>query len=616
VDQADQPISTEAYLAARQRAALAGQVYNPQVGFALIGNTADSPKYPYNPFYGSFSPRVAVAWNPHFSDNWLGKIFGEDKSVIRGGYGRIYGRLNGVDLVLVPLLGSGLIQAVQCVGPQVGGACAGSSAANPTNTFRIGTNGNSAPLPVASATLPQPFFPGVGGNPEAGAGEALDPNFRPNVVDSFDFTVQRQLSSKVTLELGYIGRRITHEYQPININSVPYMMTLGGQNFAQAYSAVEVASGFGNSFPCSVTVAAGSTCHKSGGIFTVPGLANQPFFESALSGTGFCTGYASCTQAVIDKQVSNFEGQDVWDMWSALDNGGGATSNGFNFAHSMLNTSGQLSSGVGINASIGHGNYNAGFVTVRMANWRGVTLQSNFTWSKALGTGALVQATSEYTADDPFNLNTMYGLQAFDRKFVYNAFAVYQPPFYKNQQGVVGHLLGGWTIAPIFATGSGFPLPVFTANGTSEAYGEGDATNFFSNENAVLSSAYTGGTSRHDGVTGSNGVGTAGTSNMFTNPAAVFAEFRQPILGLDNKNGGFGIVRGLPYWNVDLSIRKNFRITERVGAEFQTVFTNVFNHDQFLDPTLDTSSPSSFGVLTGENSSTPRTMEFGLRVIF
>ena len=30
-------------------------------------------------------------------------------------------------------------------------------------------------------------------------------------------------------------------------------------------------------------------------------------------------------------------------------------------------------------------------------------MQSNFTWSKALGTGALVQATSEFTPDDPFN---------------------------------------------------------------------------------------------------------------------------------------------------------------------------------------------------------------------
>ena len=64
----------------------------------------------------------------------------------------------------------------------------------------------------------------------------MDPNFRPNVVDSFDFTIQRQLSNKITLEVGYIGRRITHEYQPINVNSVPYMMTMGGQTFAKAYA--------------------------------------------------------------------------------------------------------------------------------------------------------------------------------------------------------------------------------------------------------------------------------------------------------------------------------------------------------------------------------------------
>ena len=58
------------------------------------------------------------------------------------------------------------------------------------------------------------------------------------MVDSFDLTIQRQLSRKVTLEVGYIGRRITHEYLPVNLNAVPYMMTQGGQQFAQAYKNV------------------------------------------------------------------------------------------------------------------------------------------------------------------------------------------------------------------------------------------------------------------------------------------------------------------------------------------------------------------------------------------
>ena len=66
VDTADQPVSAEAYLSARKRAALLGQVYNPQLGFALVGNTGNGLKYPYNPFYGEFSPRIAAAWSPHF----------------------------------------------------------------------------------------------------------------------------------------------------------------------------------------------------------------------------------------------------------------------------------------------------------------------------------------------------------------------------------------------------------------------------------------------------------------------------------------------------------------------------------------------------------------------
>ena len=120
-------------------------------------------KYPMNTFYGAFSPRVSAAWNPKFDSGILGKLFGNGKTVLRGGYGRIWGRLNGVNLVLVPLLGIGPLQPVTCAGPSMTGQCLGANNVDPTNVFRIGTDGMSAPLPAPSPTLAQPFFMGYNG---------------------------------------------------------------------------------------------------------------------------------------------------------------------------------------------------------------------------------------------------------------------------------------------------------------------------------------------------------------------------------------------------------------------------------------------------------------------
>ena len=171
----------------------------------------------------------------------MGHVFGANATVIRGGYGRVYGRLNGVGLVLTPLLGPGLIQAVQCRTALSNGTC---GSVNPTDTtaFRIGVDGNSAPLTAASQTLPQPLYPGFNGAASASSA-TLDPDFRPNDADSFNLTVQRQINRKMLVEVGYIGRIIHHEFQPYNLNTVPYMMSLGGQHLPAAYAAIETALG-------------------------------------------------------------------------------------------------------------------------------------------------------------------------------------------------------------------------------------------------------------------------------------------------------------------------------------------------------------------------------------
>ena len=41
-----------------------------------------------------------------------------------------------------------------------------------------------------------------------------------------------------------------------------------------------------------------------------------------------------------------------------------------------------------------------------MADWHGLTMQSNFTYGKALGTGSIVQATSQWTVPDAYNLHS------------------------------------------------------------------------------------------------------------------------------------------------------------------------------------------------------------------
>ena len=637
VDASGQMLNLEGYMAQRKAFALQGQVYNPEVGYALVGNVGSGLKYPYNPYYGSFSPRISAAWNPQFNaDSMLGKIFGANNTVIRGGYNRIYGRLNGVDQVLVPLLGEGLIQPVQCKLALASGAC-GPATPTADSAFRIGIDGNTAPIPAATPTLPQPIFPGFN-NVAAAAGEGFDTNFRPNAIDSFDLTIQRQLSSKLILEVGYIGRRITHEYQPVNINAVPYMMTMGGQSFATAYAAVETAMGCTTSF-----VACGANPNV-----TVP---VQPFFEAALSGTGYCTGFSSCTAAVVSQvnpnvasgagEFGRFTSQSVWSLWSDLDKGGiaggpgGTTLPGWNFPRSMLNSpiysqcagaltngcSGQMSGGVALNASIGHGNYNGAFFSFKTTDWHGVTSQQNFTFSRALGTGADVQATSEYTPDDPFNLNTMYGRQNFDHTFVYNLYIAYVPPVYKGQHGFMGHLAGGWSLAPIFTAGTGNPQECNTLTADSQSFGSGDGTNYFNNENCLFTTRPPN-PSVHETFHAASGSNPAYTDvNYFANPAAVAATARAPILGLDQHDGGSGILSNAPYWNLDFQLKKLTNLSERFSIETQFMFLNVFNHPQFNagatgnDPLDIGNLPGAWGDSSAQ-ANNPRAMEFGIRLNF
>ncbi len=617
VDSSNQPVVSADFLHQRELAALQGGSYTPTLGYSMIRNIGAGPKYPYNPYYGEFSPRASVAWNPRFSDGMLGKIFGNGKTVIRGGYGRIFGRLNGVDLVLVPLLGPGLLQGVTCVNPLMTGSCAGSGVATANNAFRIGADGMTAPLASPSAGLSQPYFPGVGTNPESVDANTLDPRFRPDRTDQFTLTIQREINSHLQLEVGYTGKIIRNEFMEVNLDSVPYMETLGGQSFAQGYSQVFQQMFFNG-------VSAGN-------------VTAQPFFENALGGAGsaYCAGYASCTAALASKNSALFKETAVSDIWNAMTKAPTWTLGRTVFSQPAAGGTTAQATSLLTSTSFGYGNYNAMFVSLRSTAWHGLTAVSNFTWGRALGTGFQVQATSSLTPLNPFDVSNQYGSQGYDVKFLYNLSMYYNVPFFRGQHGVLGRILGGWTVSPLFTAQSGNPTGVSYTEGSCtgcEGFGEvttpGTSGTGGSGEGAVALKPYTGqmatryniyptGTQGNNLVEGVAAVGTKTSGyfglNAFSDPAAVWNEFRPCVLGYDTRCGGG--LRGLPTWNLDANLVKDFNIyKERVGAQLFWQVTNVLNHFQSSGPSLSLTSPTTFGQEGG--GGTPRSMEFGVRIHF
>ena len=615
VDSSGAILTTQQYLQNTVNHALQGQVYNPVLGFEPIGAVGGHPKYPFQPYYGGFSPRVAVAWNPRFQPGFLGRAFGQGKTVFRAGYARIYDRNNGVDLVLVPLLGYGFGQTIRCNGASMSGGCLGGAGTTPSTAFRVGVDGTTGPFPAVQQTLPIPAEPGV--NSPAGSNISfLDNNWRPGANNQISASMQRELPDNVIVEVAYVGKWSKHLYQGLDLNNVPWMMTLGGQSFAKAYAALWKAD------------QAGQTT-----------IAAQPFFENALTGSPYCAGFANCSSAVLANEgaggTGNISTEYVYGVWQDLDStftawGGKPTLpadlQGYN---SMIG-----------NTTAGFSNYQAGIVRVQKRTGHGLMLNANLTWSHTLSTVGINQEFTQANPSVPFDLRFDYGPAPFDTRWVFNMLGTYQLPFGKGKwlgtnNSFLDHIIGGWTFAPIFQWNSGLVMETYT--GSCAEFGQGNVA--WCSGMVPLQGTNLSSISRtpHSNVFGSKGIGTdafqacpppnqnqncGGTGmNLFGDPSAVYNMFRPVVLGVDGRANDLGPLYGQHRWNLDFSIAKTTKITERIGTTFYAQFFNALNHMEFSDPGqygsagLDLQNPTAFGVLNGQFNN-PRHIELGLRVFF
>ncbi len=595
-----QVLTNSAYLTAKKNAALQGQVYNPQLGFLPVAKSGRGSVY--NTDWGNVAPRLSAAWSPSYSEGILGKIFGSQKSVIRGGFGMYYSRLDSEDTVVGPGLTAGFTSTLStglasCAVAGAAGANCVTGAIDPAlSAFRVGVDG-TIPVPTAPATVSSPIIPGPNYSELISFGVSSD-LVNPRIYTG-DLTFQRQLGRGIVLEAGWTGRKGTRLLVNQALNSNPYMFVdpASKQSFAQAYDAVATALRTGKT------------------------PATQPFFENQLPGIG---GATTSTSYLVSNYATDFSEGLVSTLFVGLD-----------AARLQLGLPAYDEQQVNLISTTTNGgwsHYNAGILTLRRTGTH-LSFDVNYTFSKSLDTYQGAQNDSA-NMPDPFNPGVDYGPSIFDRTHTFNALFVYSlPTHFSRFNGVVNGILGGWYVSGIFTAASGLPLQVIESD---QAWGGGllDFTNFTAAIPTVPLSQIPVGV--HSGVTGSNGIGTlsdpaqGGTGlNLFADPAAVYNDFRPILLSQDQRTGRSNPLRGLGYWNLDDSIGKKIPVSERVNAIISFDFYNIFNNVNFQTPDqivngfglYGQSSVAGFGVITNtfvptNRQASSRWIMAGVRVEF
>ncbi|MDZ4799802.1 MAG: carboxypeptidase regulatory-like domain-containing protein [Bryobacteraceae bacterium] len=259
-------------------------------------------------------------------------------------------------------------------------------------------------------------------------------------------------------------------------------------------------------------------------------------------------------------------------------------------------------------------------VSLRKRYSHGVVLTFAYTWSKTLMQGYgrnEGDGINSNTYQNKFDRASEKGRVGFDASHVAVSSFIYDLPAPKMlSSGIAGAVFAGWQANGIITLRSGLPFTVTQGN-------------IINTGNAPV---------RPDRI-GSGKLDNP-TVNQWFNPDA-FQLVSCSSSALQERchygNSGTGILEGPGFKNVDASLFKNFKITERAKLQFRSEFFNVFNTPQFNVPNrgLNTGGgflpqraaggaitfPSQAGITSGPGAITSliapmRNIQFGLKLLW
>ncbi len=254
-------------------------------------------------------------------------------------------------------------------------------------------------------------------------------------------------------------------------------------------------------------------------------------------------------------------------------------------------------------ASNGSMNYNALQAVLQQRYSHGLDAQISYTFSKCMtnndGYYGTWGANTETTPAANYWQN-LYDPQAdyaqcyWDSKHVISAYATYELPVGKgkswgqNMPTAVNAVVGGWTVAPIVSWHTGFPIALYGPDnsGTDSPAPRPDCNGPVQYTHNTSIAGY-----------------------QWFSPSS----FSPAALGTFGNCPAQGPVVGPKYTDADISLQKNFLITERMRIQFRADFLNAFNHPNFAHPD-NTVGDTNFGVISGTQDA--RQIQFALKFYF
>jgi outer membrane receptor protein involved in Fe transport len=235
-----------------------------------------------------------------------------------------------------------------------------------------------------------------------------------------------------------------------------------------------------------------------------------------------------------------------------------------------------------------------------------LSLGSSYTWSKTIDNSSEIFAfdIASSNAQNPFCITSCErSLSILDRPHAFSANFIYDAPFFKEQRGVVGHLLGGWQLNGVFVLTSGVPYTpgqFFNGSvfGAAQSYITAGDRPFVGNPNA---DARLVGISQLDAfragyiekVTDVNGFLSLNVLNsqvdadgfpvrVAVTPSDVRFIFNGPgsakIFNTPFGNAARNSLRGPMLNQLNMGLFKNIKVYERLTVQLRGEAFNVLNH--------------------------------------